>query len=338
MTALLFPVFGAVIVFLVAVPLLSIAAYCVLAVLPRSQSSIDAHASPMRYALIVGPVLGPILWLASAAIHQSEPGAPIAACVIEHLGAEVCRDIVLFGCMLFIVPAAAVLLRAIVARTAVKNTPVSAGLHRRVSEACAANGELAGFARRIRVVSNGRAPVCTLGLFRPAVEIEAALVSQLTDTELLAVLLHEVAHARGQDPLRFFIAQVALTINPLSRLLRDDFARYSFAREALCDRRAVQQGADPLSLAGSIVRVAGRPVSSFVAALGGHGLSSIRVRVQFLLGYATLKPTPAPRSNPVGSLTLTAALLMALPHVTGTVPLDVLHTGIETAALYLGLR
>jgi len=340
MTELFFPVFGAMVVFLVAVPLLTLMARGVLVAVPSQKNSIDRHGAPWRYALTIAPTLAPVLWLVSAAIHQSEEGAPLAACAIDHLGGEFCRDVVLFGLLLFAILGVGIVRRMKSARAPRRGeSPLTSPfIIDRVRSVCVGHLALSPFANRIRVVEHGRAPVCTRGLIRPVVEIEADVVAQLSDEELEAVLLHELEHAHAGDPLRLFIAQVALTVNPLGRILESEFGRYCFAREALCDRRAVQLGADPLSLARSIVAVAAtRPAPAFTAALGGHGVGGIRVRVHLLLDYAARWPGPASRRAPVGLLTLAAVLLAFLPHFMGTGPLDALHRGVESTALLLGL-
>ena len=298
--------------------------------------------SPWRFLLVVGPTLGPVIWLISASIHQSEEGAPLAACVVDHLGGELCRDVVLFGLILFSILGYGVVRRARRERRATHHPVVIAAdratATARVRDICQRNLTLAGFAGRIRVVEQGLAPACTRGLFQPRVELEAALVMRLDDDELEATLLHEVEHAHARDPLRFFVAHVALSINPLGRVLSTELARYHFAREALCDKRAVQRGADPLALARSIVSVAapaGAPAS--VPALGGHGIGGIRLRVQLLLGYAARWPGPAQRRTPIGVVTTLITLVAVAPHLMGAGPLDVFHHGIERAALHLGL-
>lgn len=337
MNELFFPVVGAMIVFFIAVPLLTVAARSVFMAVPM-KDGVAKHVSPWRFALIVGPTLGPVIWLVSAVIHQSEEGAPLAAC-IDHLGGELCRDVVLFGVVLFSILGLGVLRR--VRQGGFRRTitaHASRMAARRVRSICEGHLLLAGFASRVHVVGRGVAPACTRGVFRPRVEVEADTVDRLDDVELEALLLHEVEHAQAHDPLRFFVAQVALSINPLGRLLASELARYHFAREALCDRRAVQRGADPLALARSIVAVASpRPAPAFAASLGGHGIGGVRVRVQLLLGYAAAWPGPARRHAPVGVITSLVTLLAALPHVLGTGPLDVLHHGVERAALLFGL-
>lgn len=342
MNELFFPVVGALLIFFVVVPLLTLAARSAVALLPVSGNRVSAQESPWRFLLVVGPTLGPLVWLISASIHQSEEGAPLAACVVDHLGGELCRDVVLFGLILFAILGYGVVRRVRRERRETRQ-PVVVAADRaaatdRVRDICQRNLTLAGFAARIRVVEHGLAPACTRGLFQPRVELEAALVMRLDDDELEATLLHEVEHAHARDPLRFFVAHVALSINPLGRVLSSELARYHFAREALCDKRAVQRGADPLALARSIVSVAapaGAPAS--VPALGGHGIGGIRLRVQLLLGYAARWPGPAQRRTPIGVVTTLITLVAVAPHLMGAGPLDVFHHGIERAALLLGL-
>ncbi len=340
MRELFFPVFGTMVVFLAAVPLLTLVAYVIFATVPVSKNSIEQQGKPWRYALSVAPTLVPVIWLVSAAVHQSEQGAPLAACVIDHLGGEFCQDVVLFGLLLFAILGVGILRRLRSAYNPHRNrrVSVSSPINKRLNQVCARRADLLRFADRIRVVEQGRAPVCTRGLFRPRIEIEADTVDRLSDDELEAVLLHELEHAHAGDPFRLFVAQVALTINPLGRLLEAEFARYCFAREALCDRRAVQFGADPISLARSIVAVAGqRPTPKFTAALGGHGLEGIRVRVHLLLDYAAHRPKEAIRRGPTGVLMTALVLLAVLPHFTGTGLLDALHRGVEGVAVLIGI-
>lgn len=339
MNELFFPVVGAMLVFFVAVPLLTLGARAMFLATPPGKDGVAHHVSSWRFALLVAPTLGPVIWLVSAAVHQSEDGEPLAACIVDHLGSELCRDVLLFGLVLFSILAFGVLrrLRGEHGPRRVQ-LPVRATAVERVRCICEGQLALARFSSRIRVVSEGVAPACTRGLFRPRVEIDDALVERLDDDELEGVLLHEVEHAQAKDPLRFFVVQVALSINPIGRVLASELARCHFAREALCDRRAVQRGANPLALARSIVATAApKAIPAHVAALGGHGIGGVRVRVQLLLGYATAWPGPARQHSPVGVVTSFVTFLAAMPHIFGTEPLDVLHHGIERAALLLGL-
>lgn len=340
MSELLFPIVGGLMIFVVAVPGLSVLMGGLWAALPEGPSSIDHHGQIWGLAVIVGPVLVPVLWMLSAALHQVEAGAPLTACITDHLGGELCRDIVLFGLVLFAVVGIGICRRMVGALPVLRAPPLTTSrtIIERVAAVCVEHSFLRVNEYRIRVVDEGRGPVCTRGLLRPVIEIEAEIAARLSDEELEAVLLHELAHVVARDPLRQFVAQVALTLNPLGARLEADFARYFFAREALCDRRAVEMGADPLSLARSIVAIAGPRPAPLTAGLGGMSMGGVRVRVQLLLDYSSQAPRESVHMAPFGLLSLLLISIVAQPHLLGTAPLDLLHISIERAALLLGLH
>lgn len=338
MTEWLFPIAGALLLFFVAVPLLSLLARALCTSMPQAGSILLAHVSPWRFIAITGPTLGPLVWFISAAVHQSEAGAPLTICLMEHLGGDVCRDVILFGALLLLVLGAGAARRAGRSRRGPAAAPASPEQARvRVRRLCAATPTLAPLRGRVVVVGEGLAPACTRGLWRPRVEVEASLVEGLSDAELVATFLHELEHLSARDPLRFFVAHVALSVNPAAGLLAPELARYHLAREVLCDRRAVQRGADPLALASSIV-VAASPIMHHVAALGGtQGMDAVHLRVQLLLSYAEGCPTRPAAIVPFGLAPALLAVLAILPHILGTAPLDGLHVGVERFALLVGL-
>ena len=336
MNELLFAVLGAVSVFFVAVPMLTLVARMV-------AERLEPGRQGGRLLLVTGPTLGPVLWFLSAAIHQSERSTPVSACSVDHLGGELCPDIVWFGALLLSVLSYAVLRRGgagagLGARVQPEQQADRAHIEARIETICARYQSLRAYRTRVRIVATGAAPACVRGLWWPRIELASALATKLDDDELAAALLHEVEHLRGRDPLRFFVAQVALSINPLAFLLADEFARYCLVREVACDKRAVQCGAHPLSLARSIVAAATpAPLMGAVAPLGGHGIGGVRLRVQLLLGYAACGAGAAPRATPVGLGTVLLILLALSPHIAGAGPLDQLHLMIEHTAVLLGV-
>ena len=342
MSEWLFPIGGALIAFLVAVPLLTSIARIVLTTMPAAVEGTSAHLDGWRFLLIVAPSLGTWTWLLSASIHQATADTDFTACLLDHFDGDLLRDEIFFGLLLCSILAASALRRLRPSnhdkrpRTR-KHLQGSAEAKARVLGVCRKSSSLIGAEKRVRIVQQGLAPACTRGLFRPFVEMEESLVAQLSDDELAAALLHEWEHVQGLDPLRFLGAQVALSINPLARWLEPELARYRFARELHCDRRAVQCGANPLALAQSIVLAAmPAPASDNAVALGGPGLASVRMRVQLLLGYATQSPEAMhAAAPPEPTFSLVMAMLLC-PHVLGSGPLDVLHTSIERAALLFG--
>lgn len=341
MSELVFPLAGALVVFLVAVPLATLVAKAVLVARRRGPAGLPAHGTAGAYALVIAPTLVPALWFLSAALHQSEPGQALAACVVDRLHDDSCRDALLFAGVLVLILGHGVmrrLRRDLAPRPAVQRLPATSRHGRRLAALCASHPALTRAAHRIAVVTGARDPVCTRKALRPIIEIEARFMDHLDDHALAAALLHEVEHARALDPLRYLLAAVSLSLNPLARLLRPELARWRLAREASCDHGAVQAGANPLALAQAIVSAARPTRATAIATLGGcHG---VKLRVQLLLRYA--EQSPGPRRAPSYALPgtpffLALLLLLALPHATGTALLDVLHQGIEVAVLGSGL-
>ena len=346
MSELVFPLAGALVVFLIAVPLATLVAKGILVAGRRAPGGLPIHCTAGTYALVTAPTLVPALWFLSAALHQSEPGQALAACVVDRLHDDSCRDALLFAGVLALILGHGVvrrLHRDLAPRPAVQRLAATSPHGRRLAALCAAHPALARAAHSVAVVSGARDPVCTRKALRPVIEVEASFMDQLDDDALAAALLHEVEHARALDPLRYLLAAVSLSLNPLARLLRPELARWRLAREASCDQGAVLAGANPLALALAIVSAA-RPApmpagTGLVATLGG-GCHGVKARVRLLLCYAD--QSPEPRRPPVRVLPgtrflLALLLLLALPHATGTALLDVLHQGIEVAVLGSGL-
>jgi Zn-dependent protease with chaperone function len=140
----------------------------------------------------------------------------------------------------------------------------------------------------LRCAPEGMPPVFTTGLIRPTIHISEELATRLSDEELQAVLLHELAHIERKDhivtawlrpsslvgaavifqafTLSFFFqpgsmhfgslpAKLVLLSSAILLLsLRHCFVRpLEYLRETDCDDRAIVAGADPLALASAIV-------------------------------------------------------------------------------------
>lgn len=110
----------------------------------------------------------------------------------------------------------------------------------------------------------------TAGLFRPRVYLGAGLLAALQPRETEAVLLHERHHRARYDPLRCWLAELALTSLFFMRgpALA---AYYRAAREAEADRAAVEQQGDDRPLLIALTKA-----DALQTVAGACGLSSER--------------------------------------------------------------
>jgi len=301
------------------------------------------HGSLGTFLLLLAPSLGAIAWFTSAGFHLSEPGAD-TGCAIDHDGAAACVDAILFAGLLSTLIVTAFTRgwwRHASRRDRTVALPADAPASRRVTRICASHPRLRALSRRgdrVRVVATAAHPICTRGLLRPVIEVSVSFLARVGDEALLAALLHEAEHHDGRDPLRRLVAAASLTLNPCGALLRPELRRWSAAREAVCDERAVRHGADPLALADALV-VAARtapPRGTLAVGLGGPSAGLLQLRIQLLVGFARRHPgRPSAPALWIG-LAATAAVI-ALPHLLGAWPLDLAHGALERALIGFGL-
>lgn len=335
MTEAAFPLLGTAFVVLVVLPACALVAKAGLALMERDEVGGPLHGLDLRYVLLTGSSALPVAWLLSAAAHQT--GRATLACLFEHDEAALCFDPGFFGLAL------AGLMVALAARVvrrhrgvAAASSEAAAKLGERLEGIVARHRSLAGLRGRLVVTDAPGFALATAGLVSPRVFVGTAFAAGLTDEMLAAALGHEQEHVRALDPLRYWILQIALGVNPFGRALLDAHAgRWLAAREAHCDREAVIGGAAPLPLANALVKAA-RPGPREAVALGARETSILELRVRMLLAFAEKRPVRccrrAPSAFPVASALLLVALV--LPHQTGTAALDAIHTGAEHTLTY----
>jgi hypothetical protein len=327
-TEAIFPLVGVLAVFLAVLPAAALMAKAGLVLLERSGL---LHRLDLRYPLLVGASLLPLAWLVSAGLHQSEARA-VVSCLFDHDSAVLCLEPAFFAVLLsvLVVGRGVGLWR----RNLAQRLPThhSNELNGRMERLLAAHPELSDLHRRVEITDAPHFAIATLGLLRQRVVVGAAFAAGLDDASLTAALGHEAEHVRARDPLRYFLLELALALNPAGAwLLRPHASRWLAAREAHCDREAVTQGAAPLSLADALL-FAARPQRG-LAALGAADAASLRLRVNLLMAFSERRPElcchRGPSAFAVGSCLVALALL--LPHHLGTAALDLLHSGTEQA-------
>ena len=324
MTSWAFPLLGAALVYGLVAPLLTLAA------LPwlrwrRARHGMVVEGDGLGYAALLAPVLLPLGWSVSAAVHLSEPGGPLASCRLD--GAGPCMDEAWFG-----VAVAAPLFLAFVAVAAGRRDGRrrwAPDLLCRLASLRRHHPELRRLA--MRLVDGDAPPVALRGVLVPEVALREDFARRLDDRALAAALLHEAEHARGRDVLRLALLEATLRVNPLGWLLRPEARRWEAARELRCDAEAVRRGGSPLGLAHAIVQAARQTVTDVAVALTGGGASLVRLRVELLMEASEGRPGLDVAERPAAGAAVGGSLLLAAawPHVLGTGWLDGFHTWVE---------
>lgn len=339
MRELEFPVLAFVFVFVVIVPLLTLASRTLLRRRTHRAATPHAIGTHSIYMHFVLPVLAPVLWLSTAAVAAlTTPGG--GPCLREHGLAEwanICLEPALFATLLVgslslvFMRKERVSSRSLCSRGRVGREAPSM---QRIAALAVSRPALRELRGRLVAVDHGEELLSTRGWLRPRIYVHTELARELDDSALAAALLHEAEHARALDPARFLLASVCLSINPVAFLLQRDYDRWRFARELVCDQGAVDRGADPAALAHAIVIAARpRPIRRrCIACLCDGGIKALELRVAFLLDRVSA-PNPAPMcasDRPVVPLAVTCALLIVLAVAAGSGSIDALHIGAET--------
>ncbi len=126
--------------------------------------------------------------------------------------------------------------------------------------------------------------VATIGLLRPRVVIHESIARALCPDSLAAVRAHESAHATHRDPLRIWLAQLAVDLQWPAPSARRRFAHWLHTLEVARDEEAREAGVCGDALAAAIVSVArvAQARSRACAALLGQG-DLLRDRIARLL-------------------------------------------------------
>jgi len=109
---------------------------------------------------------------------------------------------------------------------------------------------------RVRVADDSAISAFTYGVIKPTICLSSGLIRSLNDSELAALVAHEVGHIKRRDNLAIFLALFIrdfLWPLPISHQL---FAIFVSEKEFAADDFAVRMTGDPVELAGAIVSVA----------------------------------------------------------------------------------
>lgn len=266
MNELVFPISMTALVYLVAIPLLTLPSLAYLTWQRRSNRHPHEAGHFSTLLAICAPVLVPTLGVAGAAAHRFDGHHAYQVCIALEEMSHDCAEAIFL---------AALLLLPFVVGTA-RHFRLAGRRGQRIEP-------VEGLGIEVRCVDEST--LCTRGVFSPWIEVGRSLLDELTEDQLRAALLHEKAHAQSLDPLFGLAGRVFLTINPAGFLLKKWLDRWRLGREIRCDLRALELGGDRFSLAESLIKVARSSVQLPANAMGLTGAAaSIRLRVAVLLG------------------------------------------------------
>jgi Zn-dependent protease with chaperone function len=328
----IFPVLGPLVVLLVALPVAALLAKLVLATLGCARSSVLHEPLGLRYSVLVGSSLVPLVWFGSAALHQAETSRHAAVCGSGHAPEDACFEAGFFALALTVVVLSSLFpplwharYRPPPARDAAADAQAA-----RIDAIVARAPALRSLSICIEVWTNAAAAIATEGLVTPRIVVRTGFAAMLDDEALAAALHHEVAHVRARDPFRYALVDWALSIQPFGRrLLGGELAQWVVAREAHCDRDAVLAGADPRALAHALVVAAREGTGVRPVGLGATAIDVLRLRVELLLAYAEQMPQQQHHRRVLAPTLMLLGFATAMPHVAGTQALDVVHVVAE---------
>jgi beta-lactamase regulating signal transducer with metallopeptidase domain len=146
----------------------------------------------------------------------------------------------------------------------------------------------------IRITSAGMTPG-VFGAFRPVVILPRPVLSELNQSQLQAVLAHEMCHVRRRDNLTAMfhkLVEVIFWFHPLvwwvgSNLLRE--------REAACDESVIEDGHEQVVYAESILQVCRLGVTAKFAGIAASSGGDLRQRMTSIMSQERASPMNNPR-------------------------------------------
>ena len=121
------------------------------------------------------------------------------------------------------------------------------------------------------------------GIFRPVLLLPGGLREHLTQTQVEAVIAHELCHVRRHDNLTFAIHMIVEALFWFYPPVRWIGARLIAERERACDEAVLRLGSDPEDYAMGIVTVCRLYLKSPLACVSGVTGSDLRRRVETIM-------------------------------------------------------
>lgn len=256
---------------------------------------------------VLGGFVGALAVLWSVAIRQVQllaPGSSDCGCVVAPASWP---PVVMIGTGLVVVAVMALSVRFFIAigRRAWRHNRLMARVLRSHRLVWHHRAQLA-----YRVIDEPTEQAMTLGLVRPKILVTTGLIRRLRGSELLSVLRHEQAHARGYDPLwSMLLEAVGETVGWIGGVRPIINSAFSL-REVLADTVATKNYTRVDGLSGAIAKLA-RPIPPHVV----PAFSPNNDRVNKLLNHRWQLPLPRLRWPTLALGLLVAGGIFAASHL-----------------------
>jgi bla regulator protein blaR1 len=174
----------------------------------------------------------------------------------------------------------------------------------------------------LRASTRGGSELGLWGIWRPTIQIPRGLSSQLTSSELEAVLLHELAHVRRWDNLTATFVHTLVSLFWFHPLLWWIEKRLIVERERACDEMVIHGGVAHQTYVAGILKVCRFQLVEAVAGTSGIAGPDLKNRLELIMSCRiSNSPTNAPRTL----LCLLVAAMTMVPLLGGFLQQSVVH-------------
>lgn len=150
------------------------------------------------------------------------------------------------------------------------------------------------------------------GFLNPKIIITSGLVSQLSQRELEAVLLHEQAHLKNKDPLKILIGKAVASMYFFLPIFRELCQNMEATNELNADYWTAEAQKDTKFLRGALRKIIAQPQVAFATVPGISHPDHIEIRVHQLKNMRIKHKLTLSYSSIIGSLTFIVAGLFIL--------------------------
>lgn len=194
---------------------------------------------------------------------------------------------------------------------------------------------------KIQLVTHCSVAAQSVGIFHPRILLSLDWIEQIDDEMLRATILHEMAHIQTGDLRTSTLLKMGLVFNPTKSILKSSIYLWTQNKELNADQLAIQNGANQLALAQSIInalrwqRRHSTPMKLFGCYLEDD---SSRYLLKLRLMKLTERHQNIEVQNTFNSVwTLGILVFLTTPHLLVIDAFDTIHHAIEQLALYLGV-